>query len=234
MDQIGEPPNCLDPEALREAVQAKSGMRVPDLYLTLVRDDAFSHYGFADFEAWRDGGGREGQETTPPIVDGADVEWLFFSEVAQVNRKDYWIEDLVLVPFAHNGAGDVYCWSPAHETAGRVPVVLAPHDDEEATILAPDLQGFLDRKAIEQYVSLYEVTEPELAKLIALAWFERVGRYLSEGARAAVEEISQREPRPDDLGEYGFVSVAEAESLVKRILGDERVDTTFPHMRGPG
>lgn len=33
--------------------------------------------------------------------------------VAEVRREDYWIEDLVLVPFAHNGAGDLFAYDDA-------------------------------------------------------------------------------------------------------------------------
>jgi len=53
------------------------------------------------------------------------------------------------VPFAATGGGDVYAFQFDKQNGEDVPVTFVPHDEDNATVLAKNLQDFIFRQMLE-------------------------------------------------------------------------------------
>ncbi|MCD2425806.1 SMI1/KNR4 family protein [Niabella pedocola] len=74
------------------------------------------------------------------------------SQMEEFADPDYWMRirpGLLFVPFAGNGAGDLYCFLVTEKTADDIPVVLFWHDANRASYLARNLQDFIFRTMLE-------------------------------------------------------------------------------------
>ena len=91
-----------------------------------------------------------------------EMEWYQPSEISQFEFEDY--HKSGFVPFAHTGGRDYWCWSPEHLANGNVPVLICPHDCEDAEFYAPDFSSALFRHALEYAAS----SEPDEEKRLEM------------------------------------------------------------------
>lgn len=220
------------------AIERRHGFEVPEVYRRLHADGRL-RYGRTRAEwarTWR-------QRTLedPPALLGCDFEWMPPEDIARYRAPEYWTDDPPLVPFAHNGGGDVWAWAPAWATRGKLPIVFAWHDLNEASVVAPDLQGLLFRVQLEAWTELDEDQEPNFtaeeqsrARHAAVA---AVAPYLRPATRRVLREVVERPVRTTTVKgripyeARGLLSSREARRLVREHLPHPRLDRTFEHMR---
>ena len=134
-----------------DRIESQTGFRIPDLYRRLVADGRTS-YG-ATREEWKQTW-RERSLHDPPalLIASLHVEWWSPEQIADYEEPDYWLSELRLIPFAQNGAGDVWCW---HAASPGAEIVFAAHDENEAEVVAADLEGFLLRHMVLGLSEIY-------------------------------------------------------------------------------
>ncbi len=79
-------------------------------------------------------------EIWDPIAYRYGISEIINHEVYDIHPK------YRMVPFAQNGAGDLYIFQLDMESNGEVPITFFPHNDSEAQILAKNLQDFIFRQ----------------------------------------------------------------------------------------
>lgn len=205
-----------------EAIAKKTGFEIPALFRTMVADGVTTYEGRN--AEWR---------TNPPALAIASmhVEWYSPDAIAEYEPVDYWDPSLTLVPFAQNGAGDLWCFHPAAAEGDRVPVAFCPHDEMQSEIHAPDLAAFWFRQLLsvfaEVYVAHSPLEESELEQW-ARAEIRTFGRYARPEWVTVLDEVVSRPiTRKKDV--LSFLSRREAEELVKETLRYPRLGETFVH-----
>ena len=116
------------------------------------------------------------------------------------------------VPFAHAANGDYWCWYPAMEEQGAIPVLLCPHDYSDADLFAPDFASALYHHAVQyaaetgqdddQRDAMLKRWAVELGPLWPAKWRDQVERLAggptawSECARLVAAELGERYAQP--------------------------------------
>ncbi len=72
-----------------------------------------------------------------------EAECLSLEEIADYEFEPY--RKSGFVPFAFNGAGDLWCWWPEAASHSITPVVWCLHDVDMAEVSAPHFIGFIYR-----------------------------------------------------------------------------------------
>jgi hypothetical protein len=227
-----------------ERIAARTGFAVPQVYRRM-RTDGRLDYGATPEEwqaTWR---GRTLND--PPALLGADFEWWSLDDMADWTPPDYWTNAPALVPFAESGRADVWAWAPAWVEGGRAPIVFAARDVDEASLVAPDLEGLLFRLLVEWFSDLdpeaWDEFTPAERELALRAQVAAVSPYVRGSARRTLEELVARPLRtvelPKPFPKYRgpplvclqLLDADEARTLVERELAFSRLDETFKHMR---
>ncbi|GHC10898.1 SMI1/KNR4 family protein [Cerasicoccus arenae] len=136
-----------------KALNNRFNLEAPESYKALE-----SHSGLLWKDEYR---GSELNESNIPYFWLNDMEWYQATEIENFEFEEY--HKPGFIPFAHTGGGDYWCWSPPHETNSEIPVLLCPHDCEEAEFYAPNFSSALFRHALEYSASIDE-DELELLK----------------------------------------------------------------------
>ena len=227
----------MNNQKLFAAIEAKGSFGLPPIYRQLHNDGVL--YDIAP-EEWQQHW-REWSITRPlPLLHHPErPEWFNLAEIAEFEQPGYWREDLTFVPFAHNGAGDWWCWIPQWTKEGRTPVAFCPHDLNQSNVFSPDFEGFLFRMILEMLARTYpepfspaaleQATRTDLAQLqpyLRLSWQNIINEIIGRD----YQRIEERGPTSAD-GYYCFCPEAEIRDIIQSELDFNRLDETFKHMQ---
>lgn len=184
----------------------------------------------------------------PLLLFAEDIEiWDpidFRAAILEVNdREVYGIgSDFKMIPFAKNGAGDLFVFQFDLQQGDDVPVTFMPHDDCEAIVLAKNLQDFIFRllleavREIDEDSMVFEEEEEDLkGNLIAQLHTHRP--FLTAGQIGILEEIYDREifvysyktPNGSTFECEGLATDLEVADILKREIGFEFLDRIFDY-----
>lgn len=222
---------------LYKVIEAKGSFRLPAIYRQLHDDEVL--YEIVP-EEWQQHW-REWSITRPlPLLNHPErLEWFSLAEIADFEQPKYWREDLTFVPFAHNGAGDWWCWLPQWTQESHSPIVFTPHDFNQSNIVSPDFEGFLFRMCLETLARAYpsEFSPSELEQSIRTD-ISQLLPYLRPSWQNILNEVTGQEYQRKEEGTtaytevfYGFCPETEAQNIIRRELAFERLDDIFEHMK---
>lgn len=227
----------MNNEELFAAIEAKSSFAVPSIYRQLHNDGVLRDIEPGEWQQhW-----QNWSITRPlPLLHHPErPEWFSLAEIAEFEQPNYWREDLTFVPFAHNGAGDWWCWLPQWSTEGQTPVAFCPHDLNQSSMFSPDFESFLFRMILEMLARTYpdpfspaaleQAIRTDLAQLqpyFRLSWQNTINEIIGQEYR----RIEERGPIYTDVY-YSFCPETEIGRVIERELKFDRLDETFQHMK---
>jgi hypothetical protein len=166
------------------------------------------------------------------MIASMHVEWVQPSEFGDYDTPEDWLPELALVPFAQNGAGDLWCVHPTERDGERVPIALVPHDELKATIYAPDFEAFLFRQLLEALTEIdpsHDKRTPDQRREHVKAEIRTLTPYVRVPWIALLTEVASRPVTTTKHGYHSFLSRRDASHLVKETLAYARLDATFPY-----
>ena len=170
----------------------------------------------------------------PFLLFGVDYEPLTMDEIEErylelKDPNDYRKinPDMHFVPFAKTGGGDLYALyicDPEQEAS----IVLLPHDEENATILAKNLQDFTFRCMLEAVTEIDEDSlfneNPTLLHQHLKQWLHSHTPYLSKVHMDILQQVFQH-PLPEDAD--GLLTEDEFEDILNQEIDFDQRDTEF-------
>lgn len=188
------------------------------------------------------------KENPPLLLFGNDIEiWdpvAYHGGIREIiNHEIYDINPKYrMVPFAKNGAGDLYVFQLDMEANGEIPVTFFPHDDSEAEILAQNLQDFIFRQLLESLTeideySMFEGDSEEEIKKNLHNQLKTHRKYLTPGQIDILEDIYQRDifeytyktPNGSEFEAKGLLTFDELEKLIQQEIAFEKLNTKFDY-----
>ncbi|WP_353120008.1 SMI1/KNR4 family protein [Myroides odoratus] len=146
------------------------------------------------------------------------------------------------IPFAKNGAGDLYVFQYDLQNGTDIPITFFPHDDCEAEVVAKNLQDFIFRQLLEatreidDYAMVFEEEEEEIKRNLQQQL--RTHRpYLKNRQVLLLEEIYKRKlvaytyklPNGGQQKAEGLTTFDEVEALLQREINFEHLNKTFDY-----
>ncbi|WP_228377470.1 SMI1/KNR4 family protein [Chryseobacterium indologenes] len=207
------------------------GESCPDWYLTtlptLKKKPPLLLFG-NDIEIWKD----------QQLVDAAIQEMSEEDDYRNIH------ENYKFVPFAKNGAGDLYVFQYDLEDNGEVPVSFIPHDEEEGEVLAKNFQDFIFRQLLEAVIEIdedsmfYEEEEEELKQNL-FSQLKTHEPYLSSGQIEILHTIYQRDifeytykvPNGHIFEAEGLVTFDEVDDIINREMAFDYKNKKFNYTR---
>ncbi|OCA76408.1 cell wall assembly protein [Chryseobacterium artocarpi] len=188
------------------------------------------------------------KEKPPLLLFGYDIEIWNDEELVDTSIEEMSDEEdyrnihskYKFVPFAANGAGDLYAFQFDLEKDGEVPVTLILHDEEEAEVLAGNLQDFIFRQLLEAVTevdedSMFFEEDEEDMKENLLNQLKTHEPYLTPKQVEILKNIYQR-----DIFEYtyevsagnsfeteGLITFDEVKEILSKEIAFDHLDTTF-------
>ena len=170
----------------------------------------------------------------PFLLFGVDYEPLTIDEIEErylelKDPNDYRKinPEMHFVPFAKTGGGDLYAFyicDPEQEAS----IVLLPHDEENATILAKNLQDFTFRCMLEAVTEIDEDSlfneNPTLLHQHLKQWLHSHTPYLSKVHMDILQQVFQH-PLPEDAD--GLLTEDEFEDILNQEIDFDQRDTEF-------
>lgn len=152
--------------------------------------------------------------------------------------------DYQFVPFAKNGAGDLYAFQFDLQNNGEVPITFIPHDDEEAEVLAGNLQDFIFRQLLEAVTEIdedsmfYEDDEEELKQNL-YNQLKTHEPYLKPVQVAIINSIYQRDifeytyktPSGHSFEAEGLLTFDEVAEIVNREIAFDQLHKKFNYTK---
>lgn len=152
-------------------------------------------------------------------------------QLQEFANPNYWMNikpGLQFVPFAQNGAGDMYCFLPTARQGDDIPVVFLWHDANRAKYKAKNLQDFIFRAMLE---AVADCEEAEFGLLGEenfkedLQNFLRTHRkYLSQRQQTIVTETYQLPNVNKPL-----ISEEQLGEILEKEIGFENFDAEFEY-----
>jgi hypothetical protein len=192
------------------------------------------------------------KENPPLLLFGYDIEiWndeqSISASIHEMSEEDDYRNihaGYRFVPFAKNGAGDLYAFQFDLENGDDVPVTFIPHDDEEAEILAKNFQDFIFRQLLEAVVEIdedsmfYEENEGDLKQNL-LNQLKTHEPYLVPKHIDILNEIYQRDifeytykvPAGNTFETEGLITFDEMEEILKKEIAFDRLNTKFNYTK---
>lgn len=162
-------------------------------------------------------------EIWDPIEYKAGIEEILHHEVYDIHEK------FKLVPFAKNGAGDLYVFQYDLETNGEIPISFFPHDDDELEVQAKNFQDFIFRQLLESVTDIdegwaFEDDSEEEIKIHLNNQLRTHRPYLTENQIAVLEEIykcdlfeyTYKVPNGGEFEARGLATCDEVDEILKR------------------
>ena len=232
-------------KSLLEQIEQQFNFKYPELYKILYKN------GMLD---WGESGPNwyatcwEKFKHNPPLLlFGNDFELLDFNRIIEEmeafkDPEDYRAtkSEFQFVPFAMTGGGNLYVFQFDKQFGDDVPITLVPHDCEEATILAKNLQDFIFRELLACVVEIGEYSKAADGDLKAnLFNMLRTHKpYLSLQQITKIEEIYNRElfdyqykiPNGRECSATGLITRDELEETLQREINFEYLDKEFVYM----
>ncbi len=229
-----------------EKIEKAFDFRYPELYRRLCADGML--YAGEFTEDWYEVTYPKIRKRPPLLLFNCDFE-LFYAEdvegeLQQMGRADDYRHipaDLRLVPIGQNGAGDLYCFFFNAQEGSDVPVLFAPHDEEDATFVAKNIEDFIFTSLLEAAVSPYipeerdEATEYEDLR----AQFQSHKKYLTPRRQKILAEFYARNPfnyeAPASIGQgtetrRGLLTLEEYAKVMKTEIKFPKLYETVRYM----
>ncbi|GHU08814.1 hypothetical protein FACS1894158_18260 [Betaproteobacteria bacterium] len=216
-----------------EAIEAKYGFRYPELYRALYRDgmlDTGGPYG----RDWHSKYYKTFSENPTLLFFGADFELIKWERVEEALEEfkdpDIWdvAPEFHFMPFAQNGAGDLYVFQFDKERDGCVPITLLPHDWKEASVLAKNLQDFILRSILENvvYLTEYSPTDTDFRNMLRTHT-----PYLTPRQVGLLTGIIAKETNGIEHTSRGKIGGDELKEILQREIGFPELNTDFKYRR---
>ncbi|CAH0248246.1 SMI1/KNR4 family protein [Chryseobacterium sp. Bi04] len=226
----------------REELEQKYNFQYPEIYNQLAENKMLD---------WGETGPDwyltvfpELKKNPPLLLFGYDIEiWndhhFVTASIEEMSDDDDYRNvhpDYQFVPFAKNGAGDLYAFQFDLQNNGEVPITFIPHDDEEAEVLAGNLQDFIFRQLLEAVMEIdedsmfYEDDDEELKQNL-YNQLKTHEPYLKPAQVAILNSIYQRDifeytyktPNGHSFEAEGLLTFDEVAEIVNR-------EITFDHL----
>jgi hypothetical protein len=228
-----------------EQIEQQFNFKYPELYKKLYNDEMLD-WGESGKD-WYATYWEKFKNNPPLLLFGNDFELLEFEriteEIKAFKDPEYYRATkptFQFVPFAMTGGGDLYVFQFDKQSGNDIPITLVPHDWEEATVLAKNLQDFVFRKMLECVVSIDEYSKAidSDLKTNLLNMLRTHTPYLSQRQIAKIEEVYSRElfehkykvPNGREYAEKGLISRDEYNDTLQQEIGFEDLDKEFVYM----
>ena len=184
-----------------EKIEKTFGFKYPDLFRQLCADGMLFAGEYT--EDWFENEYPKIRKNPPLLLFNCDFEILYAEDVEAEMKKiadpnDYRKipSEIKLVPFGQNGSGDLYCFCLNEKKGKDIPVVLAPHDEIDATYLAKNLDDFIFISLMEAVVNPYipEERDEKTEYEDLVAQFNSHKKYLNKHRQEILEDIYKRKP----------------------------------------
>ncbi|MGL4585451.1 MAG: SMI1/KNR4 family protein, partial [Flavobacterium sp.] len=170
-------------------------------------------------------------ELCPVTSVAEEIDWLRDSDNYMAIKAEY-----SFIPFAKNGAGDMYCFLMSEEVEGDYPIVFVWHDDIEATYEAKNLRDFIFKRIVSDMSQLdtYNNVSDEEFKTNIKATLKTHAQYLSDDKVALLNELIER-PLIDYTIEgwsekcRGVLTDIEYKEIITKYIPYEKMDVSFPY-----
>ncbi|WP_228441256.1 SMI1/KNR4 family protein [Chryseobacterium phosphatilyticum] len=229
-----------------EQLEQKYNFKYPDIYKCLC-EDGMLNWGESGSD-WYRATFPQFKKNPPLLLFGNDIEIWNHQQFVEASIEEMSEEDdyrnihanYKFVPFAKNGAGDLYAFQFDLKNNGEVPITFIPHDDEEAEILAKNFQDFIFRQLLEALTEIdenamfYEEGEEDLKRNL-FNQLKTHEPYMTSRQIEILHSIYQR-----DLFEYtyktpnghvfeaeGLATYDEVEEILNREIAFENLRKTF-------
>ena len=228
-----------------EQIEQQFNFKYPELYKKLYEN------GMLDWgergQNWYATYWEKFKVNPPLLLFGNDIELLEYNQIVEEieafkDPEDYrkTKPEFQFVPFAMTGGGDLYVFQFDKQLGDDVPITLVPHDCEEATILAKNLQDFIFRELLECVAVIDEYSKAAEGDLKANLFnmLKTHKPYLNLQQIIKIEEIYNRElfdykykiPNGREFSETGLISEDELEETLKQEIGFADLDKEFVYM----
>lgn len=170
-------------------------------------------------------------ELCPVTSVAEEIDWLRDPENYMAIKKEY-----SFIPFAKNGAGDMYCFLMSEEVEGDYPIVFVWHDDIHATYEAKNLNDFIFKRIVSD-MSLLDTynkqTDEEFLDSVR-ATLRTHSCYLSEDKVALLEELARRSLLDYHHVSYGeecrgLLTEEEYKEIITKYVPYEKMNESFPY-----
>lgn len=170
-------------------------------------------------------------ELCPVASVAGEIDWLRDPENYMAIKAEY-----SFIPFAKNGAGDMYCFLMSEEVEGDYPIVFVWHDDIEATYEAKNLRDFIFKRIVSDmsFLDTYNnVSDEEFLDSVS-ATLKTHSRYLSVDKVTLLEELSRRPLIDYDNESYGeqcrgLLTEEEYKEIITKHIPYEKMNVSFPY-----
>jgi hypothetical protein len=190
-----------------DSIEQRHEFRLPPAYRALAAS------GFLEY-----GDDPRGRIESGKLLQLHDVEWLPPTEITAFDSKARKLRPR-LVPFAQNGAGDLWCWDvAAAPIGGEPPIVVTSYDEDTTTVEAHDFATWL-------YLAILRLfawnADPELARRFA-AVAAITSPHLAVDHRRLVEGFAHRAPVERKGGEVSVLTPEEERAHSNAVVIPDR------------
>lgn len=192
------------------------------------------------------------KESPPLLLFGYDIEMIndqqhIESSIEEMADKEDYRNihpDYKFIPFARNGAGDLYAFQFDLQKNGEVPVTFIPHDDQEAEVLAKNLQDFIFRQLLESVTEInedsmfYEIEEENIKQNL-ISQLKTHEAYLTSRQVEILTMIYERDifeytyktPAGKAFEAEGLMTFDEVEEILKQEIAFESLNKRFNYTK---
>ena len=176
-------------------------------------------------------------EIWDPIVYREGLREMNNHEIYDINPK------YRMVPFAKNGAGDMFVFQLDMENNGEIPITFFGHDSD-AEILAKNLQDFIFRQLLEslteidEYSMFYEDSEEKIKQNLHNQ-LKTHRKYLKAEQVEILEDLYQRDifeytyktPNGSEFEAKGLLTFDDLEKLIEQEMAFEKLNIKFDYWK---
>jgi hypothetical protein len=168
-----------------------------------------------------------------------EVEWYSADKILDWKAPDYWNPAHKILPVAGNGCGDEWSFYLNWTESGKIPLILAYHDEDRAEAYAPDFESFLMKQMLEAFLEIdsgifkyRECDSTEQYRKSLIANVKTVKPYLKKEWAAYLDELVNRPfnlKEGYDIETYELISKEEFDKFI-RDLNFSHAKESFKHM----
>lgn len=226
-----------------QEIEKKYGFEYPSLYKQLYVDGMLDWGEFSPnwyFEIY-----PKLKDNPPLLLHSYDFELMDLKSVSQeieelMDPDNYRNinEEFRFIPFAHNAAGDHYCFFLNKENKGELPVVFLYHDENEAEYMAKNLQDFIFRMILQdmsQQDTFNEINDEEFRNNIVNV-LKSHAKYLTDKEQDILQNILRREIIDYEISfsygnedARGLLTDIEMKKVINEIIPFDKMDTSFEY-----
>ncbi|MGJ1433068.1 SMI1/KNR4 family protein [Sphingobacterium spiritivorum] len=230
-----------------EDLEKEFNFTYPELYKQLYADKMLD-WG-SDGNGWYANVFPKLKENPPLLLFGSDIEiWdpiVYRDGIREmINHEIYDINPKYrMVPFAKNGAGDMFVFQLDMENNGEIPITFFGHDSD-AEILAKNLQDFIFRQLLEslteidEYSMFYEDSEEKIKQNLHNQ-LKTHRKYLKAEQVEILEDFYQRDifeytyktPNGSEFEAKGLLTFDDLEKLIKQEMAFEKLNIKFDYWK---